>query len=241
MRGTLANAVAAETIKVVGLPAARVAALGTITSAAALGAVLAAAGPPPSEPMRIVIGEVVLMQIGLIALGVLSGSSEYNGRQIATTLRAVPNRSILLASKALAFIAVAVVTAVASVTGAVIAVWLTSAWRDAKPAGALDWAPLTGAIVHLVLIGLLGLALSLALRSMVAPLTGLLALVLIVSPLLVTRAPAIARWLPDQAGSALFQSAATTGFTPAAGALILLGWVTLGWAVAALAVVLRDG
>jgi hypothetical protein len=83
---------------------------------------------------------------------------------------------------------------------------------------------LLGAWTYLVLIGLLGLALTFLLRSLIASLAGLLSLVLVVSPMLGS-VTSSARFLPDQAGSALYQPEPSAALGPGAGALVLVAWV----------------
>ena len=103
----------------------------------------------------------------------------------------------------------------------------------------VDGRPLAGAAAYLVLIGLLALALAVLLRSQLPPLVAMLGLVLVLSPLL-SGLTEHARWLPDRAGSLLYQPGADTVLTPAAGALVLLCWTAATGAAAAAAFLARD-
>ena len=196
---------AAELVKLWGLPAVPATALGTVVA----GAVLGAAGTQV----------VPLLQVGPILLGILAAATEYAGRQIATTLIVTPNRLRLLAGKTVAYL----VTATATSGAALTAARLARTVRDAGPAAA--W-PIAGAAVYLVLIGLLALGLAVLLRSLIAPLAGLLALVLIVSPVLAGWT-GHARWLPDRAGQLLYLPDADPLLTPVTGTVVLLTWIAL--------------
>lgn len=235
-----ARAVAAELSKLRTLPAVALTVGGTVATAIVLAAALAA-GDAPGGPVDIVLRTVPFLQVGLVVLGVVAVSSEYAGRQIRTTLTAVPARGTALAGKAIACLAAALVTSAAAVAAAVGAAW----WVVDEPAaavargvstasgGALEpWWPVVGAVAYLALIGLLAHVVAVLLRSLVPPLVAVLGVVLVVSPLL-TGFTEHARWLPDRAGSLLYLPADDALLTPGTGALVLAAWiVTLGTAAA---------
>lgn len=218
MSTTLSRTAAAELTKMWGLPAVLATALGTVVA----GAVLGAAGTQV----------VPLLQVGPILLGVLAVATEYAGRQIATTLLATPNRFRLLAGKTIAYLVTATVTSAAALAAARLA-------RTVRDAGQVPAWPIAGAVVHLVLIGLLALGLAVLLRSLIAPLVGLLALVLIVSPL-VAGWTGHARWLPDRAGRLLYLPDADPLLTPVTGTIVLLTWIGLAAAAAGSTFRVRD-
>ncbi|GIM91866.1 hypothetical protein [Paractinoplanes toevensis] len=246
MTRTLARTATAELIKLGGLPAARGAVAGTVAAGALLAAALASSAPAGPDAGRVVTQAVPLLQAGPILIGILTAASEYAGRQIATTLAATPNRLRLLAGKAVAYLLVAAATSVATIGAGLAAAWLTRAVRGDGPARELDgwaaagggWAA-AGAVVYLVLIGLLALGLAVLLRSLVPSLAGMLALVLVVSPLL-SGFTEHARWLPDRAGSLLYRPGADPVLGPATGAAVLLIWTALITSVAAAAFHSRD-
>jgi hypothetical protein len=80
-----------------------------------------------------------------------------------------------------------------------------------RPADVDVWRRL-GAAAYLVLAGLLTLALAILLRSLVASLMTMLALLLLASPLLSGYTEHV-RWLPDRAGSVLYQSGGDPALT----------------------------
>jgi hypothetical protein len=207
MTAILARTAAAELIKLRGLPAVVAVALGTVVAFGAAGR-----GVPQVVP---------LLQAGPILLGVLAVSTEYAGRQIATTLTATPNRLGLLAGKAVAYLIAATATSGAG---------LAAAWL-AGPARAVAGWPMAGAAVYLVLIGLLALGLAVLFRSLIPPLAGMLTLVLVVSPLLAGYTEH-ARWLPDRAGRLLYRPDADPLLTPVTGTVVLLTWIGLAGAAA---------
>jgi hypothetical protein len=209
-----ARTTAAELVKLGGLPVVIAAALSTVVA-------FGAAGRGGTQV-------VPFLQIGPILLGVLAVSTEYAGRQIATTLTTTPDRLRLLTGKTVAYLIVATATSGAGLAAA----WLL---RPAPVAGSdrldVGW-PMAGAAAYLVLIGLLALGLAVVLRSLIPPLAGMLTLVLIVSPLLAGHTEH-ARWLPDRAGRLLYQPQADPLLTPVTGTVVLLTWIGLA-AVAAL-------
>ena len=94
----LRNTTAAELTKLWSLPAVVATALGTIVASVILAAALATSAASASNDVSLItVQAIVFLQIGPILLGVLAASTEYEGRQVVTTLTATPNRSLLLA------------------------------------------------------------------------------------------------------------------------------------------------
>lgn len=239
MTSLLTRTIAAELIKLRGLPAILATAIGTVAAGAALAAALAASAPSNVGAAQVTAQVVPFVQVGLILLGVLTVASEYAGRQIATTLIATPDRPVLLAAKTIAYLVVSVVTSSATVGAGLAAGSITLTARGIHPPQDLDGWRVLGAVTYLVLLGVLTLALATLLRSLVPPLVTMLALVLIISPLLSGHTEH-ARWLPDHAGSLLYLPRADTVFTPATGALVLLAWIIAAALGATLAFDRRD-
>ncbi|HRL48231.1 MAG TPA: hypothetical protein PLA49_02510 [Propioniciclava sp.] len=236
----LRNATAAELIKLWSLPAVVATSLGTIVASVTLAAALAMSAPPESNDVSLITAQaIVFLQIGPILLGVLAASTEYEGRQIVTTLTATPNRSLLLAGKAIAYLGVVVTVSVAAVSAGAATVWIVLDAHGTAPARPVDLGPLTGAAIYLVLIGLLALAAAVLMRSLIGPLVTMLALVLIVSPLLAGYTEH-ARVLPDRAGRLLYLPDSDPGLTPGTGALILLAWIAATALAAVVAFTRRD-
>ncbi|TDE90033.1 ABC transporter permease [Occultella glacieicola] len=217
---------AAELDKLRTLPAIGFAIVGAVLTgvviAGALVASAAAAGTPASV-VEIVLAAVPFVQVPIIVLGVLPAGQEYDGRQIATTLVAMPDRARALAGKTMAATAVvglgtALSVGAALTTGVIAAgvaeVTLTSAtapWR------------LAGAVGYLTIIGLLAHVVAVALRQLVPALVATLALIVVISPLSAGLTEH-ARWLPDRAASQLYADTDAL-LTTATGPLGALAWI----------------
>ena len=239
MSRALTQAVTAELVKLRGLPAVLGAALGTVGAAVVISVALAAAPLGAAEPVAVVRQAVPYLQVGTIVLGILSVGTEYAGGQIRTTLACVPNRSRLLTSKTLAYLAWSAGTATAALAAGLLAARTTLAARGVPETDSGTPWMIIGAAGYLVLIGLLGQAVAVLTRSLVPAVVVLLSLVLVVSPLLggVTEQ---ARYLPDQAGALLYLPGADRLLTPVTGLLVLLAWIATT-AIAAVAAILgRD-
>lgn len=237
-----ARVVAAESDKLRTLPAAVLTAVGTVVAGAVLAAVLAANAVRQDQPVSVVtavLQSVPYVQAGLILLGVLPAAHEYAGRQVLTTLTAVPDRVLLLTGKTLAAAVACALTASAALGAGTIAAAVTRHLLDAPVPEhrTQSWA-LAGAVAHLVLLGLLAHAVAVLTRAMVPSLAGMLVLVLVLSPLS-ARFTEHARWLPDRAGMRLYDSGDPV-LTAATGGLVLLGWIGATGALAALRFVRRD-
>jgi len=220
----LGNTTAAELTKLRGLPAALATVLTTVVAAAALSVAVAASSTGALDAVRVTLLTVPFLQVGPILVGVLTVATEYAGSQIRTSLTATPNRLLLLAGKTLAYLATAAVTSLAAVGAGLAGAAITLAVRDTAPGGDATGWPAAGAVLYLVLIGLLGLALTVSLRSLVPALVSMLGLVLIASPLL-RGYTGHARWLPDRAGGFLYLPDADPVLTPGTGTLVLLAWI----------------
>lgn len=233
------NALRAELTKLGGLPVVTATVLATVGVAIALAAGIAASARTPTSPQQTLIAIVPFLQIGPILLGILTMATEYQGSQFRTTLTSMPGRLRLLAAKALAYLIVAALTGVGAVGAGLASAAIALGLRDTAQAEQASAWPSVGAAVYLVMIGLLALAVSVLLRSLVAPLVAMLALVLIVSPL-VAGSTEHARWLPDRAGGLLYLPGGDSVLTPGSGALVLLAWTAVAGVAAAAAFVARD-
>lgn len=235
----LGDAVAAELIKLRGLPVVPATALGTIGGAIALAAGVAASASTPTAPAQALIAVVPLLQVGPILLGILTAAAEYQGGQLRATLAATPARARLLMAKAVAYLVVAAVICAVAVAAGLAAAAITLAQRDTAPAEQTNGWPIAGAAVYLVSMGVLALAVTILLRSLVAPLVAMLALVLIVSPV-VAGSTEHSRWLPDRAGSLLYLTDGDRVLTAGTGVLVLLAWIAVAAAAAAAIFLARD-
>ena len=158
-----------------------------------------------------------LTAMGCILLGVMTATGEYSGRQVATTCTAMPRRFSVAVAKALT--ATVVLTAAAMVAAGGV--------RLLVPEG--EWA-LPWAVVHLAAMGLLGYAIGLVARQLVASLTAAF--------VLLRPYTTLATWLPGSVGADLFAPDPAHPLAESAGALA--GWVLGIWAIAAVAWARRD-
>ncbi|GAB3811305.1 ABC transporter permease [Kribbella italica] len=224
----IGQSVAAELIKLRTLPAAWITSLVTVVLAVGVTAATASATTDPAaDAVTIALGSVGFLQVGSIVLGVVGVASEYGGHELRTTLTAVPNRVVSLAGKAVAQLVVTTATSVVALVAAV-----STAWAVEPVRASLWW--IAGATAYLVLVGLLAAAVTVVIRSLIPALTALLVGVVVASPLLGTVTD-YARWLPDQAGRALYSPDAEP-FGP----VVLLAWVLFSGTAAAAAFVSRD-
>ncbi|SJM70179.1 hypothetical protein [Gulosibacter sp. 10] len=229
----LGPALRAERIKLRTLPAALATVIATPLAGAALGAAFAASARDGAALESVLASAMPFLQIGTILLAVYAVASEYSGRQISASLRAVPRRGALLAAKgalALASTAVLAAVAVLATAAGAAAVLLADGFDSLAEA---DWARMLGGIAYLVLIGALAFGFALLVRRLMPALAGMLTAVLILSPLLRAQTEH-ARWLPDAAGSQLFAAGGDPVLTPLGGALVLLAWVVAVGAAGAL-------
>src|SRR5690625_1898733 len=156
----LARTISAELIKLRGLPAIFASATGTVVAAVALAAGLAASDPAAADAVQILARVIPFVQVGLILIGVLSVAHEYARRQIATTLLATPHRSVLLAGKFVAHLLVSASSSVATVGAGWAAAQIVLTARGIHPLQESDVWSAVGAMVYLVLIGLVALTLT---------------------------------------------------------------------------------
>ncbi|MFG3421050.1 hypothetical protein [Micromonospora sp. NPDC048063] len=239
MNRPFARTIAAELVKLRSLPALLATVLGTVATGIALAAALASSAPTTGDTMQITTQTIVFLQVGPVLIGILTAATEYMGRQIVTTLTATPNRFLLLAGKAAGYLTAAATTSLATIGASAATAWITLSARGIRSTRDFDLWPLLGAVVYLVLIGLLALTVTVLLRSLTPPLVTMLALVLIVSPLLAGYTEH-ARWLPDKAGSLLYLPDNDLLLTPGTGALVLLAWITATAIAASIAFQRRD-
>ncbi|WP_163276055.1 ABC transporter permease [Cellulomonas iranensis] len=238
MSGPLARVVAAELVKLRSLPAVVGVVLGTPVVAAALAAAYAAAAAARTSAGDLALATVPYLQVATVLVGVLAAGTEHAGRQIATTLTVTPARWRHLAAQSLAVAATSALTACAGLAAALTA---AAAWGpgDGVPGARSGVRPLLGALVALVLVGLLAHALTVLTRSLVGALGATLTLLLVVSPLLAT-VTEHARWLPDRAGSLLYLPGRDPVLGPVGGGLVLVAWVATAVLAAGCASARRD-
>jgi len=186
-------------------------------------------------------------QLALGVLGVLVTAGEYSTGMIRSTLIAVPRRLPVLWSKSAVF---GVVALAVSAGSAVITFLIASGILAGTPAALTIWNPgvlrcLLGAGIYLGLVGVIGIALGVLLRSVAGGISILIGTLMLV-PGLISLLPSawhnnISPYLPTNAGESVFalHHAANT-LTPPAGLAVFLGWTTLILAGAAYRLVCTD-
>lgn len=241
------SAVRVELSKLLGLPAVWVgAAVGVLLPAG----ITVLNGVQPDARVTADFGfyELGAGAIAAIVLGAVAVSSEYrsdgegDGRQITTSLTCVAGRIRFLAAKAAAVtVAVAVLGTVAA-TVTVLAAHRVLGGRAVAPV-AENLARVPAVAAYWVLTALLAYALTLLTRSGVVTMTVLIVNASLVSvSLLLSRVTALADYLPDRAGAAMF---ITTGedlpaVSPLGGALVMAAWALVALVVAFRAFHRRD-
>jgi hypothetical protein len=253
----------AELRKTVTLPAAwagiGVTLLGslavTILNAIGTRAAVAADHPPSRafmSPFEHAFAAMPLGTVGAAVLGVVTISSEYTanspdaggGRQITSTLMAVPHRLRLLLAKAAAVVILVVATTAVTlpVTIGVARALLGEAVPETVTLGEAGRRCLAGAL-YWTFTALLAFAVTVLTRHGIAPLICFILNSSLVSvSLLLTKLTPLAFWLPDLAGRRLFAGLSTVdgGLTAGPGALVMAGWTLALLAAAAVVFRLRD-
>lgn len=194
--------------------------------------------------------ELALGAVGVIALGVVAMSSEYategvesaDGRQVWTSLTAVPGRARMLLAKIVVVAAAAGALAVV----ATAATFATVALLLGSRAPAIDGdalARMGGLVAYWVLTALLALGITVLTRSGLAPMVVLIANTSAVTvTYLLTKVTSWANYLPDMAGLRMFSRTLDTGVSvgPALGGLVMTAWVAGLLVVGALIFMRRD-
>lgn len=170
-----------------------------------------------------VVGRAIpYVQAGIVLLGVLPAAHEDAGRQVRTSLLAVPARTALLAAKTVAAALVVTVGAVVAVgVGLLVALWASPSQSAGGGVGQTA-GEVGGMVGYLALMGAFSHVVATLVRQLAGALAGVLVLVLVVSPLLAA-ATTWARWLPDRAAAALYQSGST--MSAASGVFVMTIWI----------------
>ena len=185
--------------------------------------------------------------LGAMILGVVVVSSEYtstgedspDGRQLTTTLLAMPRRHRLLVAKGIAL------TLVVAVQGAITAV-ATLALVEVVHGGAVP-APepvrVAGAVLYWVLLGLFAYALTLIFKNGIVTLTLLIVNSTAVSvSYLLTKVTPAAAYLPDIVGTHLFlRDVGDVDIAPVTAGLVMTAWVAALLGLAAWLLRRREG
>jgi ABC-2 type transport system permease protein len=199
------------------------------------------------DPLLYAFGGISLAQLSLGVLGVLVMTSEYTRNGIRLTLAATPQRGLLLVAKATTF---AAVVAVVSLISCMTAFFVCQAIFAPKHAGVSITDPgvlraVLGGAGHLVLIGIIAVAVGAIVRH-TAGAVALLVGVLLILPGLALLLPApwhdnVNKFLPSSAGIAM---SAVYRFpellSPAAAFAVLLAYTVVTFAAATMVFRRRD-
>lgn len=230
----------------------------TVAFLVGLGALFCAARAahwPPRDPVEqftfdptlTSLGGTFLAQLAIGVLGVLVVTGEYSTGMIRATFTAAPLRLKVMSARAVVFAAVTVVSLVpATFVAFLLGQRLLSPKHIQTTLGAPDVTrAVVGAGLYLVAIGLFGVGLGWLVRHTAGAIATLFGLLLVV-PILVHFLPdpwpdRIGKWLPGQAGQALFavrHEPAT--LAPWIGFGVLCAWAVAALVAAAVLLVRRD-
>ena len=190
---------------------------------------------------------VFLGQLIIGALGVLVISAEYSTGTIRASLTATPQRLLMLLAKLLTF---AVIVAVVSFVITFAAFFSVQAVLNTHDLGVSlgegsSLRMVVGGALYLVIVGLLGLGIGTILRHSAAGISTVLAL-LFVLPILASFLPHswqehVVKYLPGQAGQAIFQRHAdAVTLAPWTGLSVFAGYAVLSLIIGAVLLVRRD-
>ncbi|WP_315096959.1 hypothetical protein [uncultured Cellulomonas sp.] len=187
---TTGRVLAAEWTKLTGLRSSLWVGLSTVAAAAclawALGLFVRAADGHVAA--TVVASGYLLAQLGALVLGVLVGTGEFVAGTFRATFTAVPRRLLVLAAQVLVTAAVALVTAVAAL---LVSLLVTTGQRSALGL-TIDVADpetlrvLTGYVLYLTGVALLGLGLGALLRRPTGALVSGVMLLVVIDQVLVT-------------------------------------------------------
>lgn len=237
------NAFRGELLKLVGLRATWVAvAVGLLVSplitflnsSAAMRAVAEGSTAAWTDGTDAGFQELTAGVIAAIVLGVTAMSSEYvdegpdaaGGRQITTSLTAVPSRTGFLATKA-AVLTLAV--AVLALLSSAATLTVDGIVREDRAASLDDGvaARVAGVVVYWVLTALLAYGSTILTRSAVLPLTVLIVNTTVVSvSFLLSKVTSAANYLPDLSGARMFlrDIESPVVIAPLTGGLVMAAW-----------------
>jgi ABC-2 type transport system permease protein len=181
-----------------------------------------------------------------IIFGAMSITSEVRHRTIGTVFLATPNRSVVLAAKAVAGLAMGAVYGIVSLAGSVGlgAPVLAATGQQTLLDDTDTWAMLGRILLAMALWGLVGVALGVVIPSQIGSIVTIIAFTQFVEPILRTAAAfadwlgEVAKFLPGAAGDALVGASFFTMFAGGGGGPAPLEWWQGGLVLAAYALVL---
>ena len=205
------------------------------------------------DPTNFSLRGVFLAQLAIGVLGVLIVSSEYSSGMIRTTFAAVPQRRVVLYSKAIVFSVVAyITTAVACLAAFLIGqtIFAGKQLPTGGPVGVSLSSPgalrsVLLAAFYLTVVGIIGLSLGSLMRRTAGAIATLFGIVFVL-PILTSALPSpwdtdVGKFLPSGAGVATFTVKHTSDLLhPGAGFLVLIGYAIFALWLAGFALTRRD-
>lgn len=190
---------------------------------------------------------IAACQLGMVAVGAMAASGEYQRAGLRTSLLAMPNRASLLAAQTAALALFCLVAATASVASISLVAQARLGVHSVVVAGlppdlARDWA---GAVLFWVASALIAFFLTHVFRGVVVPLFAMVCLSL--STYVALSLTSLARLLPTTAGILLFDPLSITASYPNAAltrpqaALVVAAWIAVTGGLAAALFARRPG
>jgi ABC-2 type transport system permease protein len=195
-----------------------------------------------SEGVRNVMSAAASGAQILLVIGILIMAGEFRHNTATSTFLISPDRKRVVGAKltAASLVGVGVTLAASVLTLAIALPWLAAKHIDISLLSGDLALPLLGALAATALYPLVGVGVGALLRNQTVAVTIALVWVLIVEGVLVGFAPAVGRWLPGGAGSALTGVAtAKGGLLPMWGAALLLAGYGLVFAAAGTRLITR--
>lgn len=224
--------------------------IGALATAMLSGAISSAGGGPgdnTTDPTTSSLSGMLLAQIVMGILGVLVMTSEFSSGMIRTTFSAVPKRLPVLWAKAIVVAGVTFAVALpASFAVFFIGQGILGSGMQANLSDDGVLRAVIGSAGYLTAIALLGLGLGSILRQAAGAIGSLFVLLLIAPGLLGLVLPAstgdtFLKYLPSNAGNAFTTIGSTDSLlSPTMGMLVLVGWVAVFLASAAVLLKRRD-
>ncbi|MGC2190908.1 MAG: ABC transporter permease [Candidatus Dormiibacterota bacterium] len=243
--GLLGNLLRSEWTKLRSVPSTYWTLLTAVVATVGLGALICAiyvsryGKPSPFHrtifnPTSYSLSGVMLAQLAIVVLGVLVITSEYSTGLIRTTFTAVPHRLTLFLAKALVFTAATLVIGIVSCFAAFFVGQSILSGHNLQTtlgsSGVLR--AVIGAGLYLAVLGLLSLALGAMLRSTAGAIATVVGLLLVL-PGIIAALPkswtnAIDKYLPSNAGQAIFHVQTQAHmFSPWAGFALFCGYTAV--------------
>lgn len=197
-----------------------------------------------AEGVRNVFGSGGVASVLALVMGILLVTGELRHGTITQTFLLTPRRPLVVAAKLAAMVVVGLVFgAVASGVNLAVAVpWLAAKDAALGPVSGDIAAVLLASLLSCVLYGLIGVGVGALIRNQVAAVVIALVWEFVLEGIVVALLPAVGKWLPQGASSALSQETLSDGtLLPAwAGGLVLVGYAVVFAALGARLLVRRD-